>query len=82
MATESMVIEVCTDCWHALNGLDVEGTPDPAPLSQIGDGETITPGGGPPSLDGDHAGFSWWDCGGCDSSLGGDRFYATVTWEA
>lgn len=76
--TDTTDISVCTDCilllanGEVIDGHGVDETAEHANRmrAHLGDAEVV-PGG-------DELGFSWADCEGCGSPLGGDRFTATI----
>jgi hypothetical protein len=87
---------VCADCYLAHHGIDDEtdATPDCEPLSRIGDDVDVTAGmlseehadDCDPSADDyeecdcETQSFSWSQCEGCGSQLGGER-HALTLWE-
>jgi hypothetical protein len=84
MATETTALEVCSDClfWLAngevtdSNGDDITAAHVAKMVTVWGEGFDITPGS--IGADDGEAFFSWRQCDGCGSTLGGDRHSATA----
>ena len=65
-----MQIQICTDCHLAHHGYtphQLGYTPEPEPLLLVQDSITMW-------TDDNEPHFSWNDCQGCGSRLGGDRY--------
>jgi hypothetical protein len=82
MATILDYIEVCDDCLMAhANGYDPEEwgyVPDPLPWTALPTADVAMACEG----DGEDCGFSWRDCDGCGSTLGGTRHrMAVFAWD-
>ena len=82
MSKSTVTLRICTDCLQLIaNGEGPDGhAAKMVEHLDLKSSTDITLGCTDPECldDGDECGFSWSACQGCGSSLGGDRYHATL----